>query len=102
VAERVIFLAVMMFLITATVGISHNFYWIGKPTGIIALGSVFSTLQVLPLLLITLDAWRAPGRSGCAAVQLHRGEIHDAARSSAGPPGEFERKSLGEEICQCR
>ena len=58
VAERVIFLAVMMFLVTATVGISHNFYWIGKPTGIIALGSVFSTLQVLPLLLITLDAWR--------------------------------------------
>jgi nitric oxide reductase subunit B len=58
IAERVIFLAVMMFLVTATVGISHNFYWIGKPTGIIALGSVFSTLQVLPLLLITLDAWR--------------------------------------------
>ena len=57
-AERVIFLAVMMFLVTATVGISHNFYWIAKPSGIIALGSVFSTLQVLPLLLITLDAWR--------------------------------------------
>jgi nitric oxide reductase subunit B len=57
-AERVIFLAVMMFLITALIGISHNFYWIGKPTGIIALGSVFSTLQVLPLLLLTLDAWK--------------------------------------------
>lgn len=57
-AERVIFLAVMLFLVTATVGISHNFYWIAKPTGIIALGSVFSTLQVLPLLLLTLDAWR--------------------------------------------
>lgn len=57
-AERVIFLAVMMFLVTAVVGISHNFYWIAKPTGIIALGSVFSTMQVLPLLLITLDAWR--------------------------------------------
>ncbi|MDE2322284.1 MAG: cbb3-type cytochrome c oxidase subunit I, partial [candidate division NC10 bacterium] len=37
---------------------SHNFYWIAKPTGIIALGSVFSTMQVLPLLLITLDAWK--------------------------------------------
>jgi nitric oxide reductase subunit B len=47
-----------MFLVTAVVGISHNFYWIAKPTGIIALGSIFSTLQVLPLLLITLDAWR--------------------------------------------
>ncbi len=57
-AERVIFLAVMLFLITATIGISHNFYWIAKPTGIIALGSVFSTLQVLPLLLLTLDAWQ--------------------------------------------
>lgn len=56
--ERVIFLAVMMFLVTATLGISHNFYWIAKPTGIIALGGVFSTLQVLPLLLLTLDAWR--------------------------------------------
>ncbi|HEY9785423.1 MAG TPA: cbb3-type cytochrome c oxidase subunit I [Candidatus Obscuribacterales bacterium] len=58
VAERVIFLAVMMFLVTAVVGVSHNFYWIAKPQGIIALGSVFSTLQVLPLLLITLDAWQ--------------------------------------------
>lgn len=57
-AERIIFLAVMMFLVTAIVGISHNFYWIAKPTGIIALGSVFSTLQVVPLVLITLDAWR--------------------------------------------
>ncbi|MCW8916529.1 MAG: cbb3-type cytochrome c oxidase subunit I [Magnetovibrio sp.] len=57
-AERVIFLAVMLFFITATVGIAHNFYWIAKPTGVIAFGSVFSTLQVLPLLLLTLDAWR--------------------------------------------
>lgn len=57
-AERVVFLAVMLFLLTATVGVAHNFYWIAKPTGIIAFGSVFSTLQVLPLLLLTLDAWR--------------------------------------------
>ncbi len=57
-AERVVFLAVMLFFITATIGIAHNFYWIAKPTGIIALGSVFSTMQVLPLLLLTLDAWR--------------------------------------------
>jgi len=65
-AERVIFIAVMMFLITAVVGVAHNFYWIAKPTGIIALGSVFSTLQVLPLLLITLDAWRMRSESRTA------------------------------------
>ena len=65
-AERVIFLAVMLFFVTAINGISHNFYWIAKPTGIIAVGSVFSTLQVLPLLLLTLDAWQMRQEGGRA------------------------------------
>jgi hypothetical protein len=43
---------------TAINGISHNFYWLAKPTGIVAVGNVFSTLRVLPLLLLTLDAWQ--------------------------------------------
>lgn len=71
--ERVIFLAVMMFLVTATLGISHNFYWIAKPTGIIAVGGVFSTLQVLPLLLITLDAWRMKAETDRAKVHFSAG-----------------------------
>ena len=57
-AEKVIYLAVILFLITATIGVAHNFYWIAKPEGVIAMGSVFSTLQILPLLLLTLDAWQ--------------------------------------------
>jgi nitric oxide reductase subunit B len=57
-AERAIYLAVILFLVTASIGVAHNFYWIAKPTSVIALGSVFSTLQILPLLLLTLDAWR--------------------------------------------
>ncbi len=73
-AERVIFLAVMLFLITATIGISHNFYWIAKPTGIIALGSVFSTLQVLPLLLLTLDAWQMRQEGLTAGKNLLEGK----------------------------
>ena len=71
--ERVIFLAVMMFLVTATLGISHNFYWIAKPTGIIAVGGVFSTLQVLPLLLLTLDAWRGKSEGGRAEKNVLAG-----------------------------
>ncbi|MFO0995978.1 MAG: cbb3-type cytochrome c oxidase subunit I [Alphaproteobacteria bacterium] len=73
-AERVIFIAVMLFLITAVIGISHNFYWIAKPTGIIALGSVFSTMQVLPLLLLTLDAWAMRQEKGRAAESLAQGK----------------------------
>lgn len=74
VAERVIFLAVMMFLATAVIGISHNFYWLAKPTGIISLGSVFSTLQVLPLLLLTLDMWRMKAEKTRASESLVSGK----------------------------
>jgi nitric oxide reductase subunit B len=73
-AERVIFIAVMLFLLTATIGISHNFYWIAKPTGIIALGSVFSTLQPLPLLLLTLDAWAMRQETSRAALNVAQGK----------------------------
>jgi nitric oxide reductase subunit B len=57
-AERATYIAVMLFFLTATIGVGHNFYWIAKPTGVIALGSAFSTTQVIPLILLTLDAWK--------------------------------------------
>jgi nitric oxide reductase subunit B len=57
-AIRVIFLATLLFLGSGLLGISHNFYWNAKPVATMALGSVFSTLQVIPLILLTLEAWR--------------------------------------------
>ncbi len=55
---RVIYLATLLFLGSGLLGISHNFYWNAKPVGTMALGAVFSTLQVIPLVLLTLEAWR--------------------------------------------
>lgn len=57
-AVRVIYLATLLFLGSGLLGISHNFYWNAKPVATMALGSVFSTLQVIPLILLTLEAWR--------------------------------------------
>lgn len=57
-AIRVIYLATLLFLGSGLLGISHNFYWNAKPVGTMALGSVFSTLQVIPLILLTFEAWR--------------------------------------------
>jgi len=57
-AIRVIYLATLLFLGSGLLGISHNFYWNAKPVATMALGSVFSTLQVIPLVLLTLEAWR--------------------------------------------
>lgn len=55
---RVIYLATLLFLGSGLLGISHNFYWNAKPVFTMALGSVFSTLQVIPLVLLTLEAYR--------------------------------------------
>jgi nitric oxide reductase subunit B len=57
-AIRVIYLATLLFLGSGLLGISHNFYWNAKPVATMALGSIFSTLQVIPLILLTLEAWR--------------------------------------------
>ena len=56
--ERVIYIGAILFLGSGLLGVSHNFYWNAKPEATIALGSVFSTLQVIPLILLTLEAWR--------------------------------------------
>lgn len=57
-ASRVIFLATILFLGSGMLGIAHNFYWNAKPEPTLAIGSVFSTLQVIPLILLSLEAWR--------------------------------------------
>ena len=57
-AVRVVYFATLLFLGTGLLGISHNFYWNAKPVATMALGSVFSTLQFVPLILLTVEAWR--------------------------------------------
>jgi nitric oxide reductase subunit B len=57
-ARRAAYLAVLLFLGSGLLGIAHNFYWNAKPVAMLALGSVFSTLQVVPLVLLAVEAWR--------------------------------------------
>lgn len=58
VASRAVYLGAILFLGSGLVGISHNFYWNAKSMETVALGGVLSTLQVVPLVLLTLGAWR--------------------------------------------
>ena len=69
-AVRVIYLATLLFLGSGLLGISHNFYWNAKPVATMALGSVFSTLQVVPLILLTLEAWRFRRLPGLAEASF--------------------------------
>jgi len=58
VAARVVYLGAVLFLGSGLIGISHNFYWNAKSIETIALGGVLSSLQVAPLVLLTIEAWR--------------------------------------------
>ncbi len=57
-AIRVVYISAVLFLGSGMIGVAHNFYWNAKPEITLALGSVFSTLQTVPLMLLTLEAWR--------------------------------------------
>jgi nitric oxide reductase subunit B len=58
VAARVVYLGAVLFLGSGLIGISHNFYWNAKSIAAVALGASFSSLQVAPLVLLTIEAWR--------------------------------------------
>ncbi|MDR4497077.1 MAG: cbb3-type cytochrome c oxidase subunit I [Candidatus Scalindua sp.] len=57
-AARAVYLAAILFLGSGLIGIAHNFYWNAKSIETIALGGVLSSLQVAPLVLLTVSAWR--------------------------------------------
>ncbi|MBP9676585.1 MAG: cbb3-type cytochrome c oxidase subunit I [Anaerolineaceae bacterium] len=56
-ALRVIYLDAILYLAGGLVGTGHHWYWTGQTNLTIALAAVFSALEVVPLTLLTLDAW---------------------------------------------
>lgn len=56
-AVRVIYLDAILFLGSGIIGTGHHWYWTGQSNITMALGAVFSALEVVPLTLLTLDAW---------------------------------------------
>lgn len=71
-ASRVVYLAAILFLGSGLIGISHNFYWNAKSIETVALGGVLSTLQVVPLILLTLEVWRFRHMPQSAVAQLRK------------------------------
>jgi len=56
-ALRVIYLDVVLYSVGGVVGTMHHLYFSGTPSAHIALGATFSAMEVIPLLLLTLEAW---------------------------------------------
>ena len=56
-ACRVVYLDAILYLASGIIGTGHHWYWTGQSNITMALGAVFSALEVVPLTLLTLDAW---------------------------------------------
>lgn len=56
-ATRVIYLDAILFLGSGIIGTGHHWYWTGQSTITMALAAMFSAMEVVPLTLLTLDAW---------------------------------------------
>lgn len=56
-AARVVYLDAILYLGSGIVGTGHHWYWTGQSTITMALGATFSAMEVVPLTLLTLDAW---------------------------------------------
>lgn len=56
-AARVVYLDAILYLGGGLIGTGHHWYWTGQPSVTMALGALFSALEVVPLTLLTLDAW---------------------------------------------
>jgi len=56
VAERTVLFELILVFLGGVLGTGHHWYWVGEPKMWVPLGSVFSFIEVLPLLLMVIEA----------------------------------------------
>jgi nitric oxide reductase subunit B len=65
-ANAAIVLETIVFLFGGILGTLHHLYFTGTPTAVIALGAMFSALEVVPLSMIGVEAYRNYQRTKAA------------------------------------
>jgi nitric oxide reductase subunit B len=56
-ATRAVLFSTVIFLSGGIIGTFHHLYFTGTPNSVLALGAVFSALEVVPLVLVGFEAW---------------------------------------------
>ncbi|MHB0994878.1 MAG: nitric-oxide reductase large subunit [Elusimicrobiales bacterium] len=56
-AMKVAYFTAILVFASGIIGTAHHYYWFGGPTYWVALGSVFSSLEPIPLILLVVRAW---------------------------------------------
>ena len=72
-ATRVVYLDIILYSIGGVIGTMHHLYFSGAPAVHMALGAFFSAMEVIPLVLLTYEAWRFMrlGSGSVAGVPAH-------------------------------
>ncbi|WP_277543214.1 nitric-oxide reductase large subunit [Haloarcula laminariae] len=55
-AEKAVMLQALLVMSTGVIGVSHHYWWVGMPDMWVPIGSVFSTLELIPLVFILYEA----------------------------------------------
>jgi nitric oxide reductase subunit B len=55
-AEKAVAFEAMFVMGTGVIGVSHHYWWVGQPDVWLPLGSIFSTLELIPLVFILYEA----------------------------------------------
>jgi nitric oxide reductase subunit B len=55
-AERTVLFETILIFVGGILGTGHHWYWIGTPDMWLSLGSVFSFIEVLPLMMLVIEA----------------------------------------------
>jgi nitric oxide reductase subunit B len=58
VAVGVIFVDIVLYSAGGVIGTAHHLYFNGSPAEVLALGAFFSAMEVIPLTLLTAEAWK--------------------------------------------
>ena len=55
-AERAVYFEIILILLGGVIGTGHHLYWAGGPSMWVPMGSMFSFIEVLPLVLLIMEA----------------------------------------------
>jgi nitric oxide reductase subunit B len=55
-AERAVYFQLILIFLGGVIGTGHHLYWVGGPSMWVPMGSMFSFIEVLPLLLLVIEA----------------------------------------------
>ncbi len=57
-AERIMLLELVLVMLSGTLGVAHHYWWQGLSEYWVAIGSIFSALEPVPLVLLMVEAWK--------------------------------------------